>query len=86
MNLCKTCNWHKSHDYYNTGSGYYDECLCPNFKGEKSLITGEELTNSCFHMRLKEEKCGKEGKYWMERQPPETKESFWNRIFNFGGK
>jgi hypothetical protein len=36
---------------------------------------------SCFFR--KEDKCGKEGKYWMEKQPPETKEGFWNRMFNF---
>jgi hypothetical protein len=83
MKLCKDCNYHKSHDYYGTGSGYYDECLCPELKGERNLITGEKLTNSCFFMRIEENKCGKEGKYWMERQPPETKEGFWNRVFNF---
>jgi hypothetical protein len=82
--LCKNCNWHKSHDYYRTGSGYYDECLCPDFKQEPSPVTGEERTNSCYFMRIYEDKCGKEGKYWTERQPPETKEGFWNRVFNFG--
>jgi hypothetical protein len=81
--LCKNCNWHKSHDYYGTGSGYYDECLCPDFKQEPSLVTGEERTNSCYIMRIYEDKCGKVGKYWTEKQPPETKEGFWNRVFNF---
>ena len=37
MKLCKDCEWYKSHDYYGTGSGYYDECLCPDFKEEPSL-------------------------------------------------
>jgi len=85
MKLCKDCNWHKSHDYYHTSSGYYDECLCPELK-RSCLITGEELTNSCWWMSHQENKCGKEGKYWMEKQPPETKENFWNRMFNFGKK
>ena len=84
MKLCKDCEWHKSHDYYRTGSGYGDECLCLALKNQKSFVTGEELINSCFFMRLKEDKCGKVGKYWMEKQPPETKEGFWNRMFNFG--
>lgn len=84
LKLCKNCNWHKSHDYYGTGSGYYDECLCPEFGGKRSIVTGEELSNSCFFMRSDENKCGTEGKCWMERKPPETKEQFWSRLFNFG--
>jgi hypothetical protein len=84
MKLCKDCNYHKSHDYYRTGSGYCDECLCPTFKQEPSPVTGEERTNACYIMRIYEDKCGKEGKYWTEKQPPETKEGFWNRVFNFG--
>ena len=84
MKLCKDCEWHKSHDYYRTGSGYGDECLCPDFKGEINPVTGKDKENTCFIMRIYEEKCGKEGKYWMEKQPPETKEGFWSRMFNFG--
>jgi hypothetical protein len=83
MKLCKDCNYHKSHDYYGTGSGASDECLCPDFKGEINPVTGKDKENTCFIMRIYEEKCGKEGKYWMEKQPPETKTSFWDRMFNF---
>ena len=85
MKLCKNCEWHKSHDYYGTNSGYYDECLCLEIKGEIHPVTGKFKENTCFIMRIYEDKCGKEGKYWMEKQPPETKEGFWNRMFNFGG-
>jgi hypothetical protein len=46
-------------------------------------VTGKDKENTCFIMRIYEEKCGKEGKYWMEKQPPETKTSFWDRMFNF---
>lgn len=84
MKLCKNCEWHKSHDYYGTSSGYYDECLCLEFKGEVNPVTGAYKQNSCSIMRINEDKCGKQGKYWMEKQPPETKEGFWNRMFNFG--
>ena len=84
MKLCKDCEWYKSHDYYGTGSGASDECLCPDFKGEINQVTGKDKENTCFIMRIYEEKCGKEGKYWMEKQPPETKEGFWSRMFNFG--
>ena len=84
MKLCKDCEWHKSHDYCGTNSGYYDECLCHNFKGEINPVTGKFKENTCFIMRIYENKCGKDGKYWMEKQPPETKEGFWNRMFNFG--
>jgi len=83
MKLCKDCNYHKSHDYYGTGSGASDECLCPDFKGEINPVTGKYKENTCFIMRIYEEKCGKEGKYWMEKPPPETKTSFWDRMFNF---
>jgi hypothetical protein len=83
MKLCKDCEWYKSHDYYGTGSGASDECLCPDFKGEINPVTGKDKENTCFIMRIYEEKCGKGGKYWMEKQPPETKTSFWNRMFNF---
>ena len=85
MKLCKDCEWHKNHDYYGTGSGASDECLCLEFKGEINPVTGKFKENTCFIMRIYEDKCGKEGKYWMEKQPPETKEGFWNRMFNFGG-
>ena len=84
MKLCKDCNYHKSHDYCGTGSGASDECLCPDFKGEINPVTGKDKENTCFIMRIYEEKCGKQGKYWMEKQPPETKEGFWSRMFNFG--
>ena len=84
MKLCKDCEWYKSHDYYGTGSGASDECLCTDFKGEINPVTGKDKENTCFIMRIYEEKCGKEGKYWMEKQPPETKEGFWSRMFNFG--
>ena len=84
MKLCKDCEWRKSHDYYGTGSGYYDECLCLEIKREIHPVTGKFKENTCFIMRIYEDKCGKEGKYWMEKQPPETKEGFWNRMFNFG--
>ena len=83
LKLCKDCNYHKSHDYYGTGSGASDECLCPDFKGEINPVTGKDKENTCFIMRMYEEKCGKEGKYWMEKLPPETKEGFWSRMFNF---
>ena len=46
-------------------------------------MTGKDKENTCFIMRMYEEKCGKEGKYWMEKLPPETKEGFWSRMFNF---
>ena len=62
MKLCKDCNYHKSHDYYGTGSGASDECLCPDFKGEINPVTGKDKENTCFIMRIYEEKCGKEGK------------------------
>lgn len=84
MKLCKDCEWRKSHDYYGTNSGYYDECLCLEIKREIHPVTGKFKENTCFIMRIYEDKCGKEGKYWMEKQPPETKEGFWNRMFNFG--
>lgn len=84
MKLCKNCNWHKSHDYSGTGYTYYDECLCPDFERKINSINGEYFSNSCFTMRNKENKCGKEGKHWMEKQSPETKEGFWSRMFNFG--
>jgi hypothetical protein len=84
MKLCKDCEWHKSHDYYGTGSGYYDECLCLEIKREIHPVTGKFKENTCFIMRIYEDKCGKDGKYWMEKQPPETKEGFWSRMFNFG--
>ena len=84
MKLCKDCEWHKSHDYYGTNSGYYDECLCLEIKREIHPVTGKFKENTCFIMRIYENKCGKDGKYWMEKQPPETKEGFWNRMFNFG--
>lgn len=84
MNLCTNCNWHKSHDYYRNGYTYYDECLCPNFEKKKNPVDGEYFLNTCFRMRIEEDKCGKEGKYWMEKQPIETKEQFWSRMFNFG--
>ena len=38
MKLCKDCEWHKSHDYYRTGSGYGDECLCLALKNEKTYF------------------------------------------------
>ena len=85
MKLCKDCEWRKSHDYYGTNSGYYDECLCLEIKREIHPVTGKFKENTCFIMRIYENKCGKDGKYWMEKQPPETKEGFWNRMFNFGG-
>jgi hypothetical protein len=84
MKLCKDCEWRKSHDYYGTGSGYYDECLCLEIKREIHPVTGAYKQNICYIMRIYENKCGKDGKYWMEKQPPETKEGFWNRMFNFG--
>lgn len=84
--LCKDCHWYKSHDYYNTGSGFYDECLCPDIPHYKNTVTGGDIVNSCIRVRLDSSKCGEDGKYWMERQPPETKEGFWNRVFNFGNK
>ena len=84
MKLCKDCEWHKSHDYYGTGSGYYDECLCLEIKREIHPVTGAYKQNTCYIMRIYKNKCGKDGKYWMEKQPPETKEGFWNRMFNFG--
>jgi len=84
MKLCKNCEWHKSHDYRQTGSGYYDECLCLEFKGEINPVTGKDKTNTCYIMRSNEDKCGKLGKHWQEKLPPETKEVFWNRMFNFG--
>ena len=83
MKLCKDCEWRKSHDYYGTNSGYYDECLCLEIKREIHPVTGKFKENTCFIMRIYENKCGKDGKYWMEKQPPETKEGFWSRMFNF---
>ena len=83
MKLCKDCEWYKSHDYYGTNSGYYDECLCLEIKHEIHPVTGKFKENTCFIMRIREDKCGKGGKYWMEKQPPETKEGFWSRMFNF---
>ena len=84
MKLCKDCEWRKSHDYYGTGSGYYDECLCLEIKREIHPVTGAYKQNICYIMRIYENKCGKDGKYWMEKQQQETKEGFWNRMFNFG--
>ena len=89
MKLCKDCHWHKSHDYYKNGTSYYDECLCPDVPKYKNPVTGEEIINRCFSVRLDEKTCGKDGKYWTERKPPETKppetkEQFWSRMFNFG--
>jgi hypothetical protein len=82
--LCKNCTWHKNHDYNGTGSGCYDECLCPEIKKEPNPVTGTYPSVFCVWQRCPGGKCGIDGKYWMEKQP-KTKEGFWDRMFNFGG-
>ena len=82
--LCKDCNWYKNNDYFNTGSGIYDECLCPEIKPIPNPVTGNSVMKFCRVERLNSGECGPEGKYWMEKQPPETKKQFWSRFFNFG--
>ena len=84
--LCKNCNWHKNNDYYYTGTGIHDECLCPEIKQQQNPVTGEPIMKFCRFERLESGECGPDAKYWMEKQPPETKEQFWNRMFNFGTK
>jgi len=84
--LCKNCNWHKNNDYYYTGTGIHDECLCPEIKQQQNPVTGEPIMKFCRFERLESGECGPDAKYWMEKQPPETKEQFWNRMFNFVAK
>lgn len=81
--LCKNCNWYQKHDMYGTNTGVYDECLCPEIETKPNLVTGTYPTIFCNDQRRSSGKCGIDGKYWMEKKPPETKEQFWNQMFNF---
>lgn len=82
--LCKDCHHHKSHDYYGTGIGTYDECLHPELRRLTSLVTGKTISSFCHRERSKLGKCGPDAKYFEPKKLPETKEQFWSRIFNFG--
>jgi hypothetical protein len=81
--LCKDCNWYKNNDMHGTNTGVHDECLCPEIEKEPNPVTGTYPTVFCVWQRLPSGKCGIDGKYWMEKKPPETKEQFWDRMFNF---
>ena len=84
--LCKDCHYHKSHDYYGYGTGIYDECLHPKLKKSPSLVTGKTIMTFCDWARAESGKCGPNAKYFEPKRPPETKEQFWSRFFNFGSK
>jgi hypothetical protein len=81
IKLCKECNWHKNNDYYYTGSGIHDECLCPEIKQELNPVTGELIMKFCRFERLKSGKCGPDAKFWEEKEPPKPKKGFWANLW-----
>jgi len=81
--LCKNCNWYKKYDPNGWNNGHYDKCRCPEIETKPNPVTGTYPEVYCSDQRSFSGKCGIDGKYWMEKQPPETKEGFWDRMFNF---
>jgi len=77
---CKNCIYYKPNRYNNDFTSILNKC--ENF-GEKNIITDEITYNYADSCRSDENKCGKEGKYFIEEKNINFKIFKYKFVSNF---
>jgi hypothetical protein len=77
---CKNCIYYKPNRYNNDFTSLLNKC--ENF-GEKNIITDEITYNYADSCRSDENKCGKEGKYFIEEKNINFKIFSYKFVSNF---
>lgn len=79
--LCKDCKWHKPNP---DAIPSLDQCMSPKLNKRIDFVTGEESSMFCAHERIRPNSCGKEGKFFEQKEEEFNTpfSNFLNRLFS----